>query len=140
MYCAINKTETMNEIKPKTALEMIGQDAYFIDVREKDEVDLLWFDVPNVQLIPFSTFDENYLLIPKDKNIIIACHLGIRSQRVAQFLEIQGWNGEKLFSLEGGIDAWNVDNLPIKKAARRFSMVNKASNTCCVKTNNHSCC
>lgn len=40
-----------------------------------------------------------------DRDLVIMCHSGMRSQRVAEFLNQQGLGG--VFNLEGGIDAWS---------------------------------
>ena len=124
----------INEISPAMANELIISGALLIDVREKEEVAQISFSVPDVQNISFSIFDENYMELPKDQKLIIACHLGIRSLRVAQFLVIQGWNIDNIFSLDGGIDAWKNDKFPVKVAPRSFSFLkptNTGGGSCC---------
>lgn len=127
----------INEISPAMANELIASGALLIDVREKEEVEQISFSVPDVQNIAFSIFDENYIDIPKNKKLIIACHLGIRSLRVAQFLVIQGWNVENIFSMEGGIDAWKYDKFPVKVAPRTFKMAKPATACGCESS---GCC
>ena len=117
----------INEISPAMANELIISGALLIDVREKEEVAQISFSVPDVQNISFSIFDENYMELPKDQKLIIACHLGIRSLRVAQFLVIQGWDIKNIFSMQGGIDAWKNDKLPVKVAPRSFSFAKPVS-------------
>lgn len=121
----------INEISPTMAYEYIQSGALLIDVRETDEVKQVAFEVPNTQNIAYSIFDENYMELAKDKKLIIACHLGIRSLRVAQFLVVQGWNIDNIFSLEGGIDAWEHSKLPVKKVPKSFSMAKPASSCGC---------
>jgi len=104
----------INEISPEKANEYIRSGALLIDVRESYEISQIAFDVANIQNFAYSTFDENYMDIPKDQKLVIACHLGIRSFRIAQFLVVQGWDVENVFSLEGGIDAWQSAKLPVK--------------------------
>ena len=41
--------------------------------------------------------------VPKDKQIIVYCHKGIRSFQAALFLKQKGFNVK---SIDGGIDAW----------------------------------
>ena len=120
--------------------ELIASGALLIDVREKEEVEQISFSVPDVRNIAYSTFDENYIELPKDKKLIITCHLGIRSLRVAQFLVVQGWNIENIFSLEGGIDAWKNENFPVKVAPRSFSFVKPTNSGCCGGGSTGSCC
>src|ERR1035437_7309060 len=117
----------INEISPEKANEYIQSGALLIDVRELNEVSQVAFDVANIQHIPYSTFDENYMDIPKDRKLVFACHLGMRSLSTAQFLVVQGWNVENIVSLDGGIDAWNQSGFPVKVAKRTFSMAKPAS-------------
>jgi len=42
--------------------------------------------------------------LPKDKEIVVVCHHGVRSQQVAYFLERAGFT--QLNNLVGGINAW----------------------------------
>ncbi|MFZ4724137.1 MAG: rhodanese-like domain-containing protein [Paludibacter sp.] len=127
----------INEISPEKANEYLQSGALLIDVREVNEVQQVAYDTQNIQNIVFSSFDENYLNIPKDKKLIIACAHGIRSLRVAQFLVHQGWNVDKVFSLNGGMESWKNAKLPVKFAPRSFSIAkpdtscNCDSNGCC---------
>jgi|GEM_PF-128707 len=130
----------INEISPVMANEYIRSGALLIDVREADEVKQVAFDIPKTQNIAYSIFDENYMDIPKDQKLVIACHLGIRSLRVAQFLVIQGWNIENICSLEGGIDAWKKNKFPVKAAPRSFSMAKLASSCGCGNGSTDSYC
>jgi len=127
----------IKEITATEANELLEKGALLVDVREPDEVQHTSFQVEGIENIPFSTFDDNYYNLPKNRNIVLACHLGIRSLRAAQFLVIQGWNEANIFSLEGGIDAWKSAGLPIKKAARSFTVAKPASSCGC---NSNGCC
>jgi len=130
----------INEISPEIANDYLHTDAILIDVRENHEVAQVAFDMPNVLNIPYSSFDDNYLDIAKDKKLIIACHLGIRSLRVAQFLVVQGWNVENVFSLQGGISNWEYEKLPVKVAPRSFKMAKPINTGCCGGSSTGSCC
>jgi len=130
----------ISEISPAMANELITSGALLIDVREKEEVEQVSFSVAEIQNIAYSNFDENYLNIPKDKKLIIACHLGIRSLRVAQFLVVQGWKVDNIFSLEGGIDAWQNEILPVKIASRSFSFIKPTTSCGCDANSSSSCC
>lgn len=121
----------INEITPEIANEYLQKEALIIDVRDKHEVAQVAFDMPNVLNIPYSRFDDNYLDIAKDRKLIIACHLGIRSLRVAQFLVVQGWNVENVLSLQGGISNWEYEKLPVKIPARSFSYAKSTNSNCC---------
>lgn len=132
--------EEINEISPETAIAYINSGALLIDVREKYELEQEAFDIQDVLNVSYSIFDENYQDIPKDRKLVLACHLGVRSFRVAQFLIYNGWNPEHIYSLQGGIDAWESAKLPVKKAPRSFSIVKPVSSCGCGNSSTGSCC
>ena len=121
----------IKEISANEAKELLTEGALLLDVREQDEIQQKAFVHTEVLNIPFSIFDENYGELPKDRKIVVACHLGIRSLRVAQFLVIQGWDDANIFSLEGGIEAWQQAGLPVKAAPRTFSFAKPATSCGC---------
>ena len=130
----------IKQISPEMAYELTNKGITIIDVREPDEIAQMAFDIPNIIKIPFSKFDEKYIVIPKGKKVILACHLGIRSLRAAQFLVVQGWDEANVFSLEGGIAAWKNHRLPVKSAPKTFSMAKPVSAGCCGGSASGSCC
>lgn len=130
----------IKEINPAIANELADSGALFIDVREKEELEEQAYIISNIQNLPYSTFDEHYQDIPKDKKIILACHSGVRSLRAAQFLVIQGWDAENIYNLEGGIMAWTMDRLPTKIGKRSFTMAKPASSCGCNSGSSGSCC
>lgn len=129
----------IKEISANEANELLTESAMLLDVREKDEIQQEAFVHDEVLNIPFSIFDENYDELPKDRKIVVACHLGIRSLRVAQFLVIQGWDEANILSLEGGIEAWQQAGLPVKSAPRTFSFA-KPESSCGCGSSSGSCC
>jgi rhodanese-related sulfurtransferase len=44
--------------------------------------------------------------LPRDKPLVVMCHSGGRSGRVAQYLQYNGFSN--VFNLKGGIDAWST--------------------------------
>ncbi len=127
----------IKEISANDAKELLNEVALLLDVREKDEIQQKAFVHNEVLNIPFSTFDDNYTELPKNRKIVIACHIGIRSMKVAQFLVIQGWDETNIFSLAGGIKAWQLAGLPVKTAplilsyAKQISSCGCGSDGCC---------
>ena len=73
----------IKEISANEANELLTESAMLLDVREEDEIQQEAFVHDEVLNIPFSIFDENYDELPRDRKIVVACHLGIRSLRVA---------------------------------------------------------
>lgn len=94
------------EISIADAQPLIGADGvYWLDCREQDEWDLCHIDGANLH--PMSVLAEEGLgsLEPlKASHVIVYCHHGGRSLRVASFLRQQGF--AKAQSMAGGIDQW----------------------------------
>lgn len=80
-----------------------NEDFFLLDVRNPEE-----FETANIdgKLIPMTQITEKADSIPRDKEIVVHCHHGGRSAKVTEFLLNQGF--EKVFNLEGGIDAWSL--------------------------------
>lgn len=73
-----------------------------IDVREPWEY--AHCHIEGSQLIPLQTIPSRVEEVPQDRDIVLVCHHGNRSQRVAQWLEQAGYS--RLFNLRGGVEAW----------------------------------
>lgn len=91
----------MKEITPKELKQLIDSQADFqlIDVREEYE-----FDESNIngQLIPMGEIMDNVEKINKDKQVVIHCRSGKRSETVIKALENQ-FGFTNLYNLKGGI-------------------------------------
>jgi len=75
-----------------------------LDVREPFERDLAVIE-PSLH-IPMGEVPDRVGELPKDREIVVYCHGGVRSAMVAGFLESQGFGS--VGNLSGGIDAWSV--------------------------------
>lgn len=104
----------VKEICPTTTQEWVKNGALLVDVREKDEVEALSYDVPNIINIPLSEFEERFNEIPKDKEVVMVCKGGSRSLRAAGFLINQGYNPEKVMNMKHGIIRWVEKGFPTK--------------------------
>ena len=84
-----------------------NEDIFLIDVRNPNEHEIA--KIKGSRLIPISKIQENLDKIPKDREIIVYCHHGIRSYEAAKLLKEKGFN---VRSLVGGIDVWSrfIDN------------------------------
>lgn len=81
-----------------------GDDLVLLDVREPDEIataSIPWANVISMREIPVRMSE-----IRRDKPLVVMCHHGGRSERVAQFLEANGY--DNAINLTGGIDAWST--------------------------------
>jgi rhodanese-related sulfurtransferase len=99
-------------IEPKHAvIELTDSDAFIVDIREDEELDIVQFDTTQLIHMPMSSIMDNFVTLPKDKPLIIACNNGIRSTKIVNLLNIQGFTNA--VNLDGGIAQWYRDTLPI---------------------------
>jgi rhodanese-related sulfurtransferase len=87
-----------------------GADFLFIDCREPDEHAIA--AIEGAQLLPMSALVERIseLAGHEDRRVVIHCHKGGRSLRVANWLRQQGF--ARAQSMAGGIDQWATDVEP----------------------------
>jgi rhodanese-related sulfurtransferase len=71
-------------------------------VREHDELELA--AVPRAVHIPMREVPGRLAELDAGKSLVVMCHSGGRSRRVAEYLAQNGF--EQVFNLAGGIDAW----------------------------------
>ncbi|MHB8536329.1 MAG: rhodanese-like domain-containing protein [Sulfuricaulis sp.] len=95
----------MTALELKERLEQKNGELLVIDVREPWELNVC--SLPGAMPIPMRAIPARYMELPKDSDIVLMCHHGIRSQQVASFLERQGFT--RLNNLTGGIAAWARD-------------------------------
>jgi rhodanese-related sulfurtransferase len=76
-----------------------------LDVREPWEVALA--AIPGSLSIPMNEIPDRLEELRAAGEIIVMCHSGGRSRRVAEFLASRGFGG--VGNLEGGITAWSRD-------------------------------
>ncbi len=88
----------------KARLDDASDRFVFLDCREQEEFDNVRID--GATLLPMSAIQERIgeLESNKDDDIIIHCHHGGRSMRVAMWMRQQGFT--KAQSMAGGIDVW----------------------------------
>jgi rhodanese-related sulfurtransferase len=75
-----------------------------VDVRENDERAAAAI-LPSIH-IPMNEVPDRLGEIPRDKDVIVYCHHGARSEMVAGYLEGEGYR--HVANLSGGIDAWSA--------------------------------
>ena len=79
-----------------------GEDVFVLDVREPHE-----YQIANIggHLIPLNDLPKRVGELDREKNIVVQCKSGGRSQRAAEFLQQQGF--QHIENLAGGITAWS---------------------------------
>jgi rhodanese-related sulfurtransferase len=81
-----------------------GRDVVLLDVREHDEVATA--AVAGALHIPMREVPARLAELDAEKPLVVMCHSGGRSRRVAEYLLGQGFL--TVFNLKGGIDAWST--------------------------------
>jgi rhodanese-related sulfurtransferase len=81
-----------------------GEDVVLLDVREHDELAVA--AVPGALHIPMREIPARLAELDADKPLVVMCHSGGRSRRVAEYLLSNGFL--TVFNLKGGIDAWST--------------------------------
>ncbi|MCE9538547.1 MAG: rhodanese-like domain-containing protein [Bacteroidetes bacterium] len=135
----MEKQTLVKEICPTTTQEWVKNGALLVDVREKDEVAQLAYEVPNIINIPLSVFEDHYTEIPKDKEVVVVCKSGGRSLRAAGFLVNHGYT--KVVNMEHGMIRWAQKGFPTK-GDTTSALDNTQNSGCCDTTDNssESCC
>ena len=130
----------VKEICPTKTQKWVANGALLVDVREKDEVAQLAYDVPNLLHIPLTQFEERFAEIPKDKEVVMVCKSGGRSLRAAGFLVNHGY--DNVVNMKHGLIRWTQKGFPTK--GDTSSILEHASTSSCCNTSssdrNKSCC
>lgn len=79
-----------------------------LDVREPDEHTET--HIPGDRLLPLTEFIERYHELPKERELVVYCRSGRRSEQVVTFLLAQGYQA---VNVTGGIIAWREAELPV---------------------------
>ena len=94
-----------------TWLQSLPADAkpVVLDVREPWELQTASVQATGFTLlaIPMNSVPDHLAELNPDQPIACQCHHGARSQRVALFLEHNGFS--QLVNIAGGIDAWSAE-------------------------------
>jgi adenylyltransferase/sulfurtransferase len=84
-----------------------GEDVFILDVREPYEYQIAQI---GGKLIPQNDVPQRLAEIPRDREIVVQCRSGARSQRIAEFLKQSGY--PQVVNLAGGILAWSDEIVP----------------------------
>ena len=98
-------------VGPMDAVRLMNQGALLLDVRNQAEFDsghiLDARHVPQDQLASSTEALKKY----REKVVIACCESGMRSGAAARVLRAQAFT--KVVNLQGGLQAWRADNLPL---------------------------
>lgn len=96
----------MQHIRPaelKAWLEDLQREKpLLLDVREPWEFERCHID--GAVSVPMNGIPTRLDELPRDRQIVVICHHGVRSFHVARFLDHNGFT--RVINLTGGVDAW----------------------------------
>ncbi|MEO5590593.1 MAG: molybdopterin-synthase adenylyltransferase MoeB [Gemmatimonadaceae bacterium] len=100
-------SEIIREIQPRELAAKLanGDDIQLIDVREPWEWSLA--RLPGARLVPLGDVDLSIDTFDRDREVVMYCKVGARSQRAAEILAEAGIT--RVSNLVGGILAWKRD-------------------------------
>lgn len=83
-----------------------GMSPLLLDVREAWELDIAKVTPQNVAFVhtPMQQIPKQVVHMTPDQPVAVLCHHGMRSMRVAEYLQSQGFT--QVCNIAGGIDAW----------------------------------
>jgi rhodanese-related sulfurtransferase len=81
-----------------------GAGVVLLDVREPAELEMA--SVASALHIPMREIPARLTELDRDTPLVVMCHSGGRSRRVAEYLLANGFS--RVFNLSGGIDAWST--------------------------------
>ncbi|NUM49746.1 MAG: molybdopterin-synthase adenylyltransferase MoeB [Flavobacteriales bacterium] len=109
LFCNTPTNDTIKEISTQELKQKLDtkQPLQLLDVREPAEREAAHI---GGDFIPMNTIPLNLNKIKKDVPVIVYCRSGIRSAKVIEFLQEQGFTNT--YNLKGGISAWakEIDN------------------------------
>jgi rhodanese-related sulfurtransferase len=105
------------------AVRLMNQGALVIDLRAKDSYDA--GHIAEARNVPAATLQAEADALKKwrDKNVITYSEDGRDGAAAARTLSKLGFT--KVFNLEGGLNAWLKDNLPLAKSAGAAKQLGK---------------
>lgn len=83
---------------------------YIVDIREPFEYQR--GHIPEASPLPIPEMFKDLGRVPKEKDIILVCRLGRRSEQVIHGLRKKGYS--RLTKLKGGMDSWEKAHLPVQ--------------------------
>jgi rhodanese-related sulfurtransferase len=104
------KTKQSFEITPSQAFVKFQQGSFILDVRNRDEWDQ--FHIEGSTLIPLDQLQNRLSEIPGNRDIVVVCRSGRRSQSGVTILQQAGFS--RISTLHGGLLAWTAAGYPVQ--------------------------
>ncbi|HUE99243.1 MAG TPA: rhodanese-like domain-containing protein [Anaerolineales bacterium] len=105
-----NNNNLAGTISVSQAYDMYQKGAFVLDVRTVEE----WneYHAPNTTLIPLDQLASRLNEIPRDRQILVVCRSGNRSQQGRDILLEAGF--EQVTSMTGGLNEWRASGYPVE--------------------------
>ena len=105
-----NNNSLARDISVSDAYNMYQNGAFVVDVRTLEE----WteYHAPNTTLIPLDQLSSRLNEVPRDRQIVVVCRSGNRSQQGRDILLNAGF--EQVTSMTGGLNEWRASGYPIE--------------------------
>lgn len=102
-------TTLAREVSVVKAYEMYQNGVFVLDVRTQEEWDE--YHAPDTSLIPLDQLQARINEVPKDREILVVCRSGNRSQEARDILLAAGYNAT---SMAGGLLDWRARGYPVE--------------------------
>jgi rhodanese-related sulfurtransferase len=99
-----------SQISVSEAYSKYQSGAFVLDVRTQEEWDE--FHAPNTTLIPLDQLSARLGELPRDREIVVVCRSGNRSQEGRDILLEAGF--EQVTSMTGGLNEWRASGYPVE--------------------------
>lgn len=116
-FCGTSRNST-DQTMPDDDMEMTaselkaslhaGHRLWLLDVREAWEYSTA--RIEGATLIPLGDLAARVDEVPREADVVVYCHHGMRSARAVSTLRHAGW--ERVRNLSGGIDSWSIEADP----------------------------
>ena len=105
-----NNTALASTVSVNDAYQMAQNGAFVLDVRTVEE----WneFHAPNSTLIPLDQLPARLNEVPRDRQIVVVCRSGNRSQEGRDILLDAGFG--QVTSMTGGLSEWRASGFPVE--------------------------
>jgi rhodanese-related sulfurtransferase len=102
-------TALARDVSVSDAYRLYQNGAFVLDVRTLEE----WneFHAPNTTLIPLDQLPARINEVPRDRQIVVVCRSGNRSQQGRDILLNAGF--EQVTSMTGGLNEWRASGYPV---------------------------
>jgi rhodanese-related sulfurtransferase len=98
---------TLGHVRPRELAERLAQPGtpLLVDVREPKEWQFC--HIAGAVHLPLNQLAQRLDELDREREVVVYCHHGIRSQLAAEFLSRQGF--KRVYNLVGGIDASSME-------------------------------